>query len=66
MERTPAYVNTLGYDADVFDLGNALRRGGDQLAFRLVSQRDAAWAGALFVALDAQHQARSRLSRAST
>ncbi|MFJ1974855.1 DUF3344 domain-containing protein [Streptomyces sp. NPDC087903] len=65
-ERTPAYVNTLGYDSDVFDLGNALRRGGDQLAFRLVSQRDAAWAGALFVALDAQHQARSRLSRAST
>jgi hypothetical protein len=53
-ERAPAYANTLGYDSDVFDLGKALRRGGDQLAFRLVSQRDAAWAGVLFVAVDAQ------------
>ncbi len=53
-ERVPAYSNTLGYDSDVFELGTALRRGGDQLAFRLVSQRDAAWAGALFVAVDAR------------
>jgi hypothetical protein len=53
-ERAPAYANTLGYDSDVFDLGKALRPGGDQLAFRLVSQRDAAWCGALFVAVDAQ------------
>ncbi|PWI18316.1 DUF3344 domain-containing protein [Streptomyces sp. Act143] len=52
--RVPSYANTLGYDSDVFDLGTALGRGGDQLAFRLVSQRDAAWAGALFVAVDAQ------------
>jgi hypothetical protein len=52
--RVPSYANTLGYDSDVFDLGKALRPGGDQLAFRLVSQRDAAWAGALFVAVDAQ------------
>lgn len=53
-ERAPAYANTLGYDSDVFDLGKALRPGGDQLAFRLVSHRDAAWFGALFVAVDAQ------------
>ncbi|MFJ9894985.1 DUF3344 domain-containing protein [Streptomyces sp. NPDC091280] len=53
-ERAPAYANTLGYDSDVFDLGKALRPGGDQLAFRLVCQRDAAWFGALFVAVDAQ------------
>ncbi|MEU6229136.1 DUF3344 domain-containing protein [Streptomyces sp. NPDC047042] len=53
-ERVPAYANTLGYDSDVFELGTALRSGGDQLAFRLVSQRDAAWAGALFVAVDAR------------
>ncbi|MEV0224766.1 DUF3344 domain-containing protein [Streptomyces sp. NPDC050704] len=52
--RTPAYPNTLGYDSDVFDLGRALRRGGDGLDFRLVSRRDAAWAGALFVAVDAK------------
>ncbi|MEV0171935.1 DUF3344 domain-containing protein [Streptomyces sp. NPDC050803] len=53
-ERAPAYANTLGYDSDVFELDPALRAGGDQLAFRLVSQRDAAWAGVLFVAVDAQ------------
>ncbi|MGW7205981.1 DUF3344 domain-containing protein [Streptomyces sp. NPDC054837] len=53
-QRVPSYANTLGYDSDVFDLGTALRPGGDQLAFRLVSQRDAAWTGALFVAVDAQ------------
>ncbi|MFJ3226977.1 DUF3344 domain-containing protein [Streptomyces sp. NPDC086783] len=52
--RAPAFSNTLGYDSDVFDLGTALRRGGDQLAFRLVAQQDAAWAGALFVAVDAK------------
>lgn len=50
--REPAYANTLGYDSDVFDLAPALRRGGDQAAVRLVSHRDAAWAGAVFVAVD--------------
>ncbi|MDH6609807.1 hypothetical protein M2164_005442 [Streptomyces sp. SAI-208] len=63
-ERVPSYAHTLGYDSDVFELGNALRRGGDHLAFRLVSQRDAAWAGALFVVADARQQARSGPSRA--
>ncbi|WP_328871487.1 DUF3344 domain-containing protein [Streptomyces sp. NBC_00287] len=53
-ERAPAYANTLGYDSDVFELDRALRAGGDQLTFRLVSQRDAVWAGAFFVAVDAQ------------
>lgn len=52
--REPAYDNTLGYDSDVFDLGTGLAQGGDQLTFRLVSQRDAAWAGALFAAVDVQ------------
>ncbi|MCL6733258.1 DUF3344 domain-containing protein [Streptomyces neyagawaensis] len=52
-ERVPAYTRTLGYDSDVFDLGTGLRRGGDQLAFRVVSQRDRVWAGVLFVAVDA-------------
>ncbi|MFE7645626.1 DUF3344 domain-containing protein [Streptomyces phaeoluteigriseus] len=50
--RVPAYADTLGYDSDVFDLRADLRRGGDQPAFRLVSQRDAAWAGVFFVAVD--------------
>jgi hypothetical protein len=53
-KRVPAYAPTLGYDSDVFDLGTGLRRGGDQLAFRVVSQRDRVWAGVLFVAVDAQ------------
>ncbi|MFF9812077.1 DUF3344 domain-containing protein [Streptomyces sp. NPDC014006] len=52
--RVPAFANTLGYDSDVFDFRSALRRDGDQLGFRLVSHRDAAWAGALFVAVDAR------------
>ncbi|MGY5008376.1 DUF3344 domain-containing protein [Streptomyces sp. 900105755] len=52
--REPAYASTLGYDSDVFDPGTGLAHGGDQLTLRLVSQRDAAWAGALFAAVDAR------------
>ncbi|WP_324783944.1 DUF3344 domain-containing protein [Streptomyces sp. H51] len=51
--RVPSYANTLGYDSDVFDLGKALRPGGDGLAFRLRSPRDVVWAGVLFAAVDA-------------
>jgi hypothetical protein len=53
-ERVPAYSNTLGYDSDVLELGKGIRPGGDQLAFRIVSHRDAAWVGALFAAVDAK------------
>ncbi|MFI2640223.1 DUF3344 domain-containing protein [Streptomyces sp. NPDC018610] len=52
--RVPAYGNTLGYDSDVFDLAGLLRDAGDQATFRLSSQRDAAWAGVLFAAVDAR------------
>ncbi|PNV34536.1 DUF3344 domain-containing protein [Streptomyces sp. DH-12] len=52
--RVPAYANTLGYDSDVFDLGGHLTRAGDQVALRLTSERDAAWAGVLFAAVDAR------------
>ncbi|MEQ8143769.1 DUF3344 domain-containing protein [Streptomyces sp. OP7] len=52
--RVPAYANTLGYDSDVFDLGGRLAHAGDQAALRLTSQRDAAWAGVLFAAVDAR------------
>ncbi|MGW4594251.1 DUF3344 domain-containing protein [Streptomyces sp. NPDC004457] len=54
VRRIPDYADTLGYDSDMFDLGRALRRGGDQPGFRLVSHADAAWAGALFAAVDAR------------
>lgn len=50
----PPHSNTLGRGSGVFDLGKALASGGDQLAFRLVSQRDAAWAGGLHAAVDAR------------
>ncbi len=52
--RVPAYANTLGYDSDVFDLGQGLPRAGDLATVRLTSQRDAAWAGVLFAAVDAR------------
>ncbi|MFF8099121.1 DUF3344 domain-containing protein [Streptomyces sp. NPDC016640] len=52
--RVPAYANTLGYDSDVFDLQGALPHAGDRAAFRLTSQRDTAWAGVLFAAVDAR------------
>ncbi|MGW3631383.1 hypothetical protein ACWD7F_14625 [Streptomyces sp. NPDC005122] len=53
-ERMPKCSNTPGYDADVPGLDTEFRFGGDQLTVRLVSQRDAAWVGALFAAVDAQ------------
>lgn len=53
-ERVPSYAHTPGHDSDVFELGNALRHGGDHLAFRLVSHRDAARADGLFVVVDAR------------
>ncbi|MBD0844045.1 MULTISPECIES: hypothetical protein [unclassified Streptomyces] len=53
-ERAPAQENIPGHDRDVFEREPALRSGGDQPAFRLVSQQDAAWTGGHFVAVDAQ------------
>ncbi|MEU6334103.1 DUF3344 domain-containing protein [Streptomyces cellulosae] len=52
--RVPSYANTLGYDSDVFGLDGLLTRAGDQASFRLISQRDTAWAGVLFAAVDAR------------
>ncbi|AQS72199.1 hypothetical protein [Streptomyces pactum] len=52
--RVPAYANTLGYDSDVLDLAGRLPHAGDEATFRLSSERDAAWAGVLFAAVDAR------------
>ncbi|MFJ8020235.1 hypothetical protein [Streptomyces sp. NPDC096311] len=54
IERAPAHSNTLSRDSDLLDLGSEIRGRGDQLGVRLVSQRDAAWVGALLAAVDAQ------------
>lgn len=50
--RVPAHADPLADDCDVFDQSGGLRHGGDQPTVRLVPHRDAAWAGALFVAVD--------------
>ncbi|MDT0612818.1 DUF3344 domain-containing protein [Streptomyces lancefieldiae] len=52
--RVPAYAHTLGYDSDVFGLAGRLPHAGDEATFRLTSERDAAWAGVLFAAVDAR------------
>ncbi|MFF3414075.1 hypothetical protein ACFYW9_05160 [Streptomyces sp. NPDC002698] len=52
--RVPSYANAPGHDSDALEVGEGIRGGGDQLAFRIVSQRDAAWIGALFAAVDAK------------
>ncbi|MFG2500403.1 DUF3344 domain-containing protein [Streptomyces sp. NPDC048441] len=51
--RTPSYANTLGYDSDIFRLGGALKADRKGLLIRLASQRESAWAGVLFAAVDA-------------
>ncbi|WEO97333.1 hypothetical protein A6P39_026785 [Streptomyces sp. FXJ1.172] len=52
--RISGYDGTPGHDSDLSDLGPARRHTGDRRGFRLVSLPDAAWAGVLFVAVDAQ------------
>ncbi|MFE2532481.1 hypothetical protein [Streptomyces sp. NPDC059371] len=46
--------SVLPHDPDLRHLGKEIYGGGDQSAFRIVSQRDAAWVGALFAAVDAK------------
>ncbi|MET9729205.1 hypothetical protein ABZZ79_00640 [Streptomyces sp. NPDC006458] len=52
--REPAYAHNAGPGPDAFEPTAGLRRGGDQPGSRLVPSRDAAWAGVLSVAVDAQ------------
>ncbi|MFJ5267651.1 hypothetical protein [Streptomyces sp. NPDC088358] len=52
--RVPRSSNPPGYDSAALGQNTEFRLGGDQLTVRLVSQRDAAWVGALFAAVDAQ------------
>ncbi|MFJ7422868.1 DUF3344 domain-containing protein [Streptomyces uncialis] len=50
--RDPAHTGTLGYDSDVLELGEAVADGGGRLDLRLTAERDAAWAGVLFLAVE--------------
>lgn len=52
--RTPSYANTLGYDSDVFRLNGALKADRKGLLIRLASQRESAWGGVFFAAVDAK------------
>ncbi|MET7802059.1 hypothetical protein ABZS78_36605 [Streptomyces decoyicus] len=54
-KRRPAYRNTLGFDSDVFDIGPALRSGGDRLAFRFTTRNPGYLLGALFLQTDTRH-----------
>ncbi|MFF3753017.1 DUF3344 domain-containing protein [Streptomyces sp. NPDC002018] len=54
IQRQPSYTNTLGYDADVFDLRGAFASGGDRLSVRFSSKRDSVWLGAFFVEAEAR------------
>ncbi|MGX2996326.1 DUF3344 domain-containing protein [Streptomyces sp. JNUCC 64] len=57
-KRDPSYAGTLGYDSDVLDLGEAVAAGGGRLDLRLTAEKDAAWAGVLFAAVDTDADAR--------
>ena len=52
--RSPGHLNTLGYDSDMFDAGQALRSGGNRLLFRFASGDDDYLLGALFAQVDAR------------
>ncbi|MGW2025736.1 hypothetical protein [Streptomyces decoyicus] len=54
-KRRPACRNTLGFDSDVFDIGPALRSGGDRLAFRFTTRNPGYLLGALFLQTDTRH-----------
>ncbi|WP_405572330.1 DUF3344 domain-containing protein [Streptomyces sp. NBC_01167] len=52
ISRQPGYVNTLGYDSDVFDIRPALVSGGTSLIFRFNAENLGYFLGVLFVQAD--------------
>ncbi|WP_245171619.1 hypothetical protein [Streptomyces decoyicus] len=54
-KRCPACRNTLAFDSAVFDIGPALRSGGDRLAFRFTTRNPGYLLGALFGRTDTRH-----------
>ncbi|MEO3751661.1 DUF3344 domain-containing protein [Streptomyces sp. B6B3] len=57
--REPAHANTLGFDADVFDVSPALAGGADRLGMHFASGGDSYQIGAVFLQADAAAQATS-------
>ncbi|MCX4819040.1 DUF3344 domain-containing protein [Streptomyces sp. NBC_01142] len=54
IKRQPSYVNTLGYDSDVFDIKRALTSGGGSLTFRFSAESRGYFLGALFLQADSR------------
>ncbi|WP_329176793.1 hypothetical protein OG754_25705 [Streptomyces decoyicus] len=54
-KRRSASRNTLGFDSDVFDIGPALRPGGDRPAFRFTTRNPGYLLGAPFRRTDTRH-----------
>ncbi|MFJ9945096.1 DUF3344 domain-containing protein [Streptomyces erythrochromogenes] len=52
--RQPDHMNSLGYDADVFDLSPALSGGARSLNFRFTGESQGHFLGVLFVQTDAR------------
>ncbi|MFD3695695.1 DUF3344 domain-containing protein [Streptomyces sp. NPDC058646] len=52
--RQPEHMNSLGYDADVFDLSPALSGGARSLSFRFTGESQGHFLGVLFVQTDAR------------
>ncbi|WP_233518181.1 DUF3344 domain-containing protein [Streptomyces corynorhini] len=55
IKRRPAYLNTLGYDSDVFDLRGALASGADRLSVRISTEKNPLWIGVLFAEADVRY-----------
>jgi hypothetical protein len=55
--REPAYANTLGFDADVLDIGEALGEGPGELRVRFTSGRDTYQLGVVFLQAEAESDA---------
>ncbi|WP_405998841.1 DUF3344 domain-containing protein [Streptomyces sp. NBC_00829] len=54
MRRQPAYLNTLGYDSDVFDIKPALAAGASALNFRFNAESHGYFLGVLFMQADSR------------
>ncbi|MEU8763534.1 DUF11 domain-containing protein [Streptomyces sp. NPDC048659] len=52
LARRPAYINTLGYDSDVFDISSAVHNGDTSMGIELNTHGDAYLPGVVFTQID--------------